>query len=65
MIRFGLNVIGFSVTYTFARVMDRIALGLFYKPDQVGQYQNAITLYENALLYPLAALHTVGSAALS
>jgi O-antigen/teichoic acid export membrane protein len=65
MVRFGLHVVGFSVTYTVAKAVDRIALGLFYRPDQVGYYQNAITLYENSIFSALAQLHTVGSAALS
>jgi O-antigen/teichoic acid export membrane protein len=65
MVRFGLHVVGFSVTYTVAKAVDRIALGLFYRPDQVGYYQNAITLYENSIFSALAQVHTVGSAALS
>jgi O-antigen/teichoic acid export membrane protein len=65
MVRFGLHVVGFSVTYTIAKAVDRIALGLFYRPDVVGYYQNAITLYENSIFSALGQLHTVGSAALS
>jgi len=65
MVRFGLNVVGFSVTYTVARALDRIGLGLFYRPDQVGYYQNAVTLYDNSIFAALIQLHTVGSAALS
>src|SRR5271163_2744444 len=65
MARFGLHVVGFSVTYTVAKAVDRIALGLFYRPAQVGYYQNAITLYENSIFSVLTQVHTVGSAALS
>lgn len=65
MIRFGLHVVSFSVTYTLARAVDRIALGLFYRPAQVGYYQNAITLYESSIFQVFAQVHTVGSAALS
>jgi len=65
MVRFGLHVVGFSVTYTVARALDRIGLGLFYRPDEVGYYQNAITLYDNSIFSVLIQLHTVGSAALS
>jgi O-antigen/teichoic acid export membrane protein len=65
MVRFGLHVVGFSVTYTLARAVDRIALGLFYRPAQVGYYQNAITLYDNSIFSALIQMHTVGSAALS
>jgi PST family polysaccharide transporter len=38
---------------------------LFYRPDQVGYFQNATTLYENSIFSVLGQLHTVGSAALS
>ena len=65
MVRFGLHVVGFSVTYSLARAVDRITLGLFYRPDEVGYYQNAITLYDNSIFTMLVQLHTVGSAALS
>jgi polysaccharide transporter, PST family len=65
MVRFGLHVVGFSVTYTMAKAVDRIALGLFYRPDQVGYYQNAVTLYESSIFQVFAQVHTVGSAALS
>jgi O-antigen/teichoic acid export membrane protein len=65
MVRFGLHVVGFSVTYNVAKSVDRIALGLFYRPEQVGYYQNAITLYESSIFQALSQVHTVGSAALS
>jgi O-antigen/teichoic acid export membrane protein len=65
MVRFGLHVVGFSVTYTVAKAVDRVGLGLFYRPDQVGYYQNAITLYENSIFSALIQVHAVGSAALS
>jgi O-antigen/teichoic acid export membrane protein len=65
MLRFGMHVVGFSVTYTLARAADRIGLGLFYRPELVGYYQNAITLYDNSIFSALIQMHTVGSAALS
>jgi O-antigen/teichoic acid export membrane protein len=65
MVRFGLHVMGFSVTATMAKAVDRIALGLFYRPDQVGYYQNATALYENSIFSAIIQLHIVGSAALS
>ena len=46
MLRFGLHVVGFGVAYSLARTVDRIGLGLFYRPEVVGYYQNATTLYE-------------------
>jgi PST family polysaccharide transporter len=65
MVRFGMHVVGFSVIYSLARAADRIALGLFYRPNEVGFYQNAITLYDYSIFSALIQLHTVGSAALS
>src|SRR5215471_13688568 len=49
MVRFGLHVVGFSVTYTIAKAVDRLGLGLFYRPDEVGYYQNAIAIYDNSI----------------
>jgi PST family polysaccharide transporter len=65
MVRFGMNVVSFSIVYAMARATDRIALGLVYRPQEVGYYQNAMTLYDNSIFSTLAQLHTVGSAALS
>jgi O-antigen/teichoic acid export membrane protein len=65
MIRFGLHVVGFSIAYTISRALDRIGLGLFYPPKDVGYYQNAFTLYDNSIFSALSQVHTVGSAALS
>lgn len=65
MMRFGMHVVGFSLSATVARTVDRIGLGLFYKPVEVGYYQNAITLYDNSIFSTFQQLHTVGSAALS
>lgn len=65
MIRFGLDVVGFSVIATMAKSVDRMALGLVYRPDQLGYYQNATALYENSIFSVLIQLHMVASAALS
>ncbi len=65
MVRFGLHVVSFSVTYTLARAVDRIGLGLFYRPDVVGYYQNATTLYDSSIYSTLHQLHVVGSVSLS
>jgi PST family polysaccharide transporter len=65
MVRFGLHVVGFTVAYTLARSVDRIALGIFYQPAQVGYYQNALNLYESSIYSALTQMHAVGSAALS
>jgi O-antigen/teichoic acid export membrane protein len=65
MIRFGLHVVGFTVAYMLARAVDRIALGLLYRPDQVGYYQNAMNLYDNSIAATIEQTHNVGSAALA
>jgi O-antigen/teichoic acid export membrane protein len=65
MVRFGLHVVGFSVTFAVAKAVDRIGLGLFYRPALVGYYQNAVILYESSIFSVFAQAHTVGSAALS
>src|SRR5262249_32259526 len=64
LFRFGAHVLGYSVTSSMATVADRIALGLFYEPREVGFYQNAMNMYENAILVPLGQLHGVGSGGL-
>jgi O-antigen/teichoic acid export membrane protein len=65
MIRFGMHVACFSVFYTISKTVDRIVLGLAYRPDQVGYYQNASTLYDNSIRSALTQVHLVGSTALS
>ncbi|GLH79949.1 lipopolysaccharide biosynthesis protein [Bradyrhizobium sp. SSBR45G] len=65
MVKFGLHVVGFTVAYTLSRAVDRIALGLLYRADQVGYYQNAMNLYDNSVYAALNQTHAVGSSALS
>jgi PST family polysaccharide transporter len=65
MVRFGMHVLGFTITWSMTRAADRIALGLFYLPREVGFYQNALNMYENGIVSPLEQLHGVGSAGLS
>ncbi|MGJ5203836.1 lipopolysaccharide biosynthesis protein [Bradyrhizobium sp. HKCCYLR20261] len=65
MVRFGLHVVGFTVAYTLSRAVDRIALGLLYRADQVGYYQNAMNLYDNSIYAALNQTHAVGSSTLS
>jgi O-antigen/teichoic acid export membrane protein len=65
MLRFGLQVVGFAVTYALSKAADRIGLGLFYQPEIVGYYQNAVLLFDYSIVLALSQLHTVGSAALS
>lgn len=65
MVRFGLHVVGFGVVYSLAKAVDRLGLGLFYRPDVVGYYQNATVLYEYSILLALGQVTGVGSASLS
>jgi O-antigen/teichoic acid export membrane protein len=65
MVGFGLHVLGGSIPFSMTNVADRIALGLFYPLRDVGFYQNAQNMYDNALMAPLGQLHGVGSAGLS
>ncbi len=65
LVRFGMHVVGFTLTYSAGKSADRFALGLRYLPREVGFYQNAINLYENSIFAVLNPLHAVGSAALS
>ena len=65
MVHFGAHVLGYSITHSMTRAADRIALGLFYPAREVGYYQNAQNMYDNAFFAPIAQLHGVGSAGLS
>ncbi len=63
LLGFGLNVTGFTVTDYVARSVDRVALGYTVGPTQLGYYQNAFTVYDNAL--NTCSLHNVATATLS
>jgi O-antigen/teichoic acid export membrane protein len=65
MMRFGMHVVGFSVAYSLAKAVDRIGLGLRYRPDVVGYYQNATVLYEYSILLVLSQAQAVGTPSLS
>lgn len=65
MVRFGMHVVGYSIVASMSRAVDRVALGLFYQPREVGFYHNALLLYENSIVSALTQLHSVGSTALS
>src|ERR1700723_972253 len=65
MIRFGLNVTGFIVADNISKSMDRVALGHNYGPRELGFYQNALNVYDNAANVSVAPLHNVATATLS
>ena len=64
LLGFGLNVTGFTVTDLIAKAADRVALGYTTGARELGYYQNAFTVYDNALNV-CAPLHNVATAALS
>lgn len=65
MLRFGLNIIGFGVADYVTKSADRVALGHRTGPEQLGYYQNALTLYDNPLTLFSASLHSVAVATLT
>jgi O-antigen/teichoic acid export membrane protein len=64
MVRFGRHVVSFLLLNSIARALDRIALGFFYRPEVVGYFQNAVSLYDS-YFSPLSQLHNVASATFS
>lgn len=64
LLGFGLNVTGFTVADLIAKSADRVALGYATGPRELGYYQNAFTVYDNALNV-CAPLHNVATATLS
>ncbi len=65
MLKFGLNVTGFTLTNFVTRAADRAMLGFMVSPRMVGFYQNAILIYENAILAIVGPSANVGVSALS
>jgi polysaccharide transporter, PST family len=63
MLRFGLNVTGFTLTDYVARSADRVALGYTVGPRELGYYQNSFTVYDNFI--NVCSLHNVATATLS
>jgi PST family polysaccharide transporter len=65
MLKFGVNVTGGAVAWIGTNSADRAVMGFMYPPALIGLYQNALMLYENALLGISMPLHKVGVSALS
>lgn len=65
LLKFGLNVTGFTLTDYAGRSADRVALGYFYGAKELGYFQNALLLYDNLLSVVTSPLHTVAVTALS
>jgi len=64
LLKFGLNITGFIITDGVARSADRVGLGYTAGPHQLGYYQNALVVYDNALQI-CASLHNVATATLT
>ena len=64
MIRFGINIVGFSVTDCFGRSSDRVVIGKSYGAKGLGHYQNALIVYDH-LLDLLTSLQIVAVPSLS
>lgn len=65
MIKFGLNITGFTMADYVARSADRVALGYTAGPKELGYYQNAFVIYDNPLALFTVPLHGVAVASLS
>src|SRR5205807_338346 len=64
MIRFGINIVGFSATDFFGRSSDRVVIGKSSGAQGLGQYQNALVVYDH-LLDVLSGMHVVAVPSLS
>jgi polysaccharide transporter, PST family len=64
-LKFGLNLTGYCMTDFAGRSGDRIAIGYRSGPAGLGQYQNALFVYDNLLDVLVFPLHGVAVAGLS
>jgi len=65
LLGFGLNITGFTITDYIAKSADRVALGYTAGPRDLGFYQNAFLVYDNALNVSSVSLHNVATASLT
>jgi len=65
MLKFGLNVTGFTMTDYVGRAADRFAIGGKAGKKELGYYQNAFIVYDNLLGLLAVSLHSVAVASLS
>ena len=65
MVKFGLNITGFTLMDFVARSVDRVAIGYFQGARNLGYYQNAQLVYTNALEVLALPLHGVAVSSLS
>ena len=65
MLKFGLNVTGFTITDYVGRSADRIAIGHRMGKAELGYYGQAFFVYDNTLGLLAISLHSVAVASLS
>jgi PST family polysaccharide transporter len=65
MVKFGLNVTGFTMADYVRIAADRVVLGRARGAVQVGFYQNALLMYDNLMQVLYVPLHSVATAGLS
>jgi PST family polysaccharide transporter len=65
MVKFGLNLSGFSASDFVSKNCDRVALGRGLGARMLGYYQNATFVYDNVLDVLVVPLHQVAVASLS
>jgi PST family polysaccharide transporter len=65
MLKFGLNLSGFTMTDVAARSSDKMAVGYSSGARSLGYYQNAMFVYDNLLDVLVYPLHGVAVASLS
>jgi PST family polysaccharide transporter len=65
MLKFGLNLIGFTAADFVGRNSDRVAIGHGFGAAALGSYQNALLVYDNLLDVSVLPLHQVAAASLS
>ena len=64
-LRFGFNITAYCITDFAGRSSDRVAIGYRIGPRGLGQYQNALFVYDNLLDVLVFPLHGVAVAGLS
>lgn len=65
ILKFGMNITGFTITDYVARSADRVGLGYTVGARELGYYHNAATVYDHSLAGVAIPLHTVAAATLS
>lgn len=64
-LKFGVNITGFTLTDFASRSADRVSIGFRTGPAGLGQYQNAMFVYDNLLDVLVYPLHGVAVSSLS